>query len=64
MNETIATEILDKLKMGELNQYHVSKEEFMEFRKVLVIREDFKHYRGIAKHNGEVTYEYMLDARS
>jgi hypothetical protein len=64
MNETLATEILDKLKMGEWKEYRICKEEFMEFRKVLVAREDFKHFRGIAKHNGEVIYQYTQEERS
>lgn len=64
MNEELATEILDKLKSGELPHYLVTKEEFMEFRKVLVERHDFKHFRGIAKHKGEVVYQYIQEARS
>nr|WP_205831563.1 hypothetical protein [Bacillus sp. RO2] len=64
VNENLATEILDKLKTGELHEYKIQKEDFMIFRKVLVAREDFKHFRGIAKHNGEVVYQYMQEARS
>ncbi|WP_331254636.1 hypothetical protein [Sutcliffiella horikoshii] len=64
VNEALATEILDKLKNRELHEYKIQKEEFMIFRKVLVAREDFKHYRGIAKHKGEVVYQYMQEARS
>jgi hypothetical protein len=64
MNEQLAAEILDKLKNGELSEYRVDKEEFMEFRKVLVAREDFKHFRGIAKHDGVVVYQYKETARS
>ncbi|WP_223700546.1 hypothetical protein [Sutcliffiella deserti] len=64
MNEELAAEILNKLKSGDLTQYKVTKEEFMAFRKVLVNREDFKHFRGIARHNGEVIYHYMQEARS
>ena len=64
MNETLAEEILDKLNNGELNEYKIQKEEFMVFRKVLVAREDFKHFRGIARHKGEVIYQYIQEARS
>ncbi|KMJ58289.1 hypothetical protein AB685_10285 [Bacillus sp. LL01] len=64
MNESLAEEVLDKLKNGELHEYRIQKEEFMIFRKVLVARDDFKHFRGIAKHNGEVVYQYMQEARS
>ncbi|WP_096154906.1 MULTISPECIES: hypothetical protein [Bacillus] len=64
MNENLIMEILDKLKNGELNEYTVTNDVFMEFRKVLVAREDFKHFRGIAKHNGVVIYKYTESARS
>ncbi|WP_399209418.1 hypothetical protein [Sutcliffiella horikoshii] len=64
VNENLASEILDKLKNGELHEYRIQKEDFMIFRKVLVARDDFKHYRGIAKHKGEVVYQYMQEARS
>ncbi|MDX5475577.1 MAG: hypothetical protein LPK00_08560 [Bacillaceae bacterium] len=64
MEEKLITEILDKLKNGEFNEYTVTKEVFMDFRKVLVNREDFKQFRGIAKHNGSVIYKYTETARS
>ncbi|XKG86218.1 hypothetical protein LG307_07760 [Sutcliffiella horikoshii] len=64
MNESLAKEILDKLKSGELHEYKIQKEDFMIFRKVLVARDDFKHFRGIAKHKGEVVYQYTQEARS
>ncbi|MGM0902524.1 hypothetical protein [Mesobacillus maritimus] len=57
-------EILNQLKRGEVSEYHVSKEEFLTFRQVLVNREDFKHFRGIAQRGGEVVYHYIENARS
>jgi hypothetical protein len=57
-------EILNQLKNGELSEYHVTKEEFLSFRQVLVGREDFKHFRGIAQRGGEVVYQYIENARS
>jgi hypothetical protein len=64
MNEQLAEEILNKLRDGELSEYRVSKNDFMIFRKVLVQRNDFKHFRGIAQRGGEVVYQYMQNPRS
>ena len=64
MNEEFVNEILNKLRDGELNEYLVKKDQFLEFRNTLVKREDFKHYRGIAHHGGDVMYRYTEAARS
>ncbi|WP_338469987.1 hypothetical protein R4Z10_14375 [Niallia sp. XMNu-256] len=64
MTEEMAVTILDKLKSGELKEYLISKEEFLSFRKVLVSRKDFKHYRGIAQRGGDVLYQYLNEPRS
>lgn len=63
MEERVSA-ILDSLKTGELSEYYVPREEFMEFRQVLVKRPDFKHFRGIAQRNGDVLYHYLLEPRS
>jgi len=64
MNEARITEILDQLKTGQLSEYFVTNEEFMEFRQVLVKREDFKHFRGIGQRGGDVLYQYLDEPRS
>ncbi|HYK72115.1 MAG TPA: hypothetical protein VEV44_03130 [Pseudoneobacillus sp.] len=64
MDENLINERLDQLKNGVLNEYYVSKEEFLEFRKVIVKREDFKHFRGIAQRGGAVVYHYIEVPRS
>ncbi|MEH7121841.1 hypothetical protein V7122_09200 [Bacillus sp. JJ1532] len=64
MNEEQIQEILEKLKNGELSEYYVTKEEFLPVRIVLVKRDDFKHFRGIAKRGGAVLYSYVETARS
>ena len=64
MDGQTVTEILDQLRDGELNEYHVTKEQFFIFREVLVNREDFKHFRGIAKQGGSVIYRYLKEPRS
>lgn len=64
MQENEAKEILDKLASRELEAYTISKEEFLSFRHFLLQREDFKHFRGIAQHGGEVVYQYLDEPRS
>lgn len=64
MNENSINEILENLKNGTLSEYYVSKEEFLNFRKVLVTREDFKNFRGIAQRGGAVLYNFLEVPRS
>jgi len=64
MKEDFVIEILDKLMTGELSEYYVSNEDFMEFRKVLVKRKDFKHFRGVGQRGGDVLYQYLNEPRS
>ncbi|MGG3890947.1 hypothetical protein [Metabacillus fastidiosus] len=64
MDEQTITEILDQLRDSELRTYEVFKEDFLEFRKVLIKRDDFKYFRGIAQQGGSVIYEYLQEARS
>lgn len=55
---------LEDLKEGKVTSITIEKENFLEFREVLIIREDFKHFRGIAKQGGIVIYTYEKSARS
>lgn len=64
MDEKGINEILDRLKNGELAEYYVTNEDFLTFRKILVKRGDFKHFRGIAQRSGNVIYEYLQEPRS
>ncbi|MDQ0229490.1 hypothetical protein [Metabacillus malikii] len=64
MDEQLIHDILEKLKTGELNEYHVEKEQFLDFRKILVARDDFKHFRGIAKQGGSILFRYLEEPRS
>jgi hypothetical protein len=64
MDEQTIHELLDKLRDGELHEYHVGKEQFLTFRKTLVDREDFKHFRGIAQQGGSIIYRYLKEPRS
>ncbi|WP_226666117.1 hypothetical protein [Metabacillus litoralis] len=64
MDEQTINERLDQLKSGELNEYHVAKEQFLSFRTVIVNRDDFKHFRGIAQQGGSIIYRYLQEPRS
>jgi hypothetical protein len=64
VDENYISEILDKLQNKELTEYFVQKEDFLAFRKVIVKREDFKYFRGIAQRGGSVLYQYMDNPRS
>lgn len=63
--ETAAIEqVLNSLQSKEIDSFRVGKSDFLSFRAVLVKREDFKHFRGIAEIGGDVTYKYLEEARS
>jgi hypothetical protein len=53
--------MLDQLKRGEISSITLPKEEFLDFRAVLIIRPDFKHFRGTAFHHGKTVYTYTED---
>ncbi|WP_338753798.1 hypothetical protein [Bacillus sp. FJAT-52991] len=59
-----ASTMLDQLKNGEIEHFQISKEQFLIFQSVLISREDFKHFRGIAQRGGSVIYYYLEEARS
>ncbi|WP_147531746.1 hypothetical protein [Bacillus marasmi] len=62
-DETIHIQ-LEKLKNKELQEFLVKKEEFLAVRKIIVDRDDFKHFRGTALRGGDVLYEYLDEPRS
>ncbi|WP_174733727.1 hypothetical protein [Mesobacillus harenae] len=64
MTQEEIEKLFERLKNGELKEVYVSKEEFLPVREVLVNREDFKNFRGIAQHGGAVIYQYVEVARS
>ncbi|MFK9092225.1 hypothetical protein [Bacillus salipaludis] len=64
MQEEMMNEILNRLMTGEISEYYVKKDDFMDFRMVLVKRKDFKHFRGIGQRGGDVLYQYLKEPRS
>lgn len=64
MSKSEAEEILDKLRHRHMTDYRIRKEDFSDFRAVLVQQSDFKHFRGIAQQGGDILYEYLDEPRS
>ncbi|ANB56824.1 hypothetical protein GFC29_181 [Anoxybacillus sp. B7M1] len=64
MDEKLAAKLLDDLRDRNISELLVKKEDFLLFRKILVNRSDFKHFRGIAQHGGDVIYHYLEHPRS
>jgi hypothetical protein len=64
MQEEFVNDILNRLMNGSLSEYYIKKEDFMDFRDVLVKRKDFKHFRGIGQRGGDVLYQYIETPRS
>lgn len=56
--------MIEMLKNGELESIEITKDEFWEFREVLVSDEKFKHFRGEAKQGGRVIYTYSKVPRA
>ena len=57
-------EMLQQLADGEIEKIEIEKEQFYEFREILIRHPLFKHFRGDAKQNGQVIYTYMEVPRS
>lgn len=64
MDEKTANSLLDQLASGEIQELYIKREDFLSFQPTLVKRTDFKHFRGIAKHGGDIIYTYMDEPRS
>ncbi|MDM5319673.1 hypothetical protein RGT17_00245 [Bacillus altitudinis] len=64
MTEEQILTILESLRKGTEKQVTIQRDNFLTFRSILVNQDDFKHFRGIAKHGGDVIFEYLTEARS
>ncbi|PCK21871.1 hypothetical protein CEY02_06375 [Bacillus pumilus] len=64
MTEEQILTILESLRNGTEKQVTIQKVDFLSFRTVLVKQDDFKHFSGIAKHGGDVIFEYLKEERS
>lgn len=50
--------MLDQLRVGEISSITIQKEDFLEFREVLILQTDFKHFKGTAFHHGTTIYTF------
>ncbi|MGI8385590.1 hypothetical protein [Robertmurraya sp. P23] len=64
MEKDLILEMIEKLRSGQINEWYVHKEVFLDVRAVVVALEDFKHFRGIAQRSGDVIYQYLQEPRS
>lgn len=51
--------VIEKLRNGEIEQFEVTKEEFPQFREVLMRQKDKAQIRGEAKKGGGVVYTHV-----
>ncbi|MDN4492330.1 hypothetical protein [Ureibacillus aquaedulcis] len=56
--------LIDQLKTGDIESITIPKEEFLQFRRLLVQDEMFKHFRGEAQQGGDVTFTFLKVPRS
>jgi len=64
MEKALILESIEKLRSGQITEWYVHKEVFLDVRAVVVALEDFKHFRGIAQRSGDVIYQYVQEPRS
>ena len=53
------TKMLDQLRNKEVTSIEITKENYLQFRNILVKDEQFKHFRGEAKQGGNIVYTYL-----
>ena len=58
------TQILEKLRNGELKSIEISKDQYLQFREHLIKDAQFKHFRGVAKQGGSVIYTFLEQPRT
>lgn len=57
-------QLIEQLRTGKIDHIAVSKEQFEQFRQIIVNLPDFKHFRGEAKQGGGVIFTYLEEPRS
>ncbi|CAM5189942.1 Abortive phage infection protein OS=Ureibacillus acetophenoni OX=614649 GN=SAMN05877842_101286 PE=4 SV=1 [Ureibacillus acetophenoni] len=56
--------LIEQLKNGEISSIEIEKDEFLQFREVLVKDEMFKHFHGEGKQGGNVVYTFLETPRA
>jgi hypothetical protein len=64
MAESEFIQLINALRNKEIEEIQVEKDDFLTFRAVLVKQPDFRHFRGIAEHGGNIRYQYLDTPRS
>ena len=54
--------IIERLRNGEIEQFLVKKENFLDFREVLMAQNDKEQICGEAKKGGDVVYTYINES--
>jgi hypothetical protein len=57
-NEEIL-KVIDQLRNGEVKELFIDNNDFLNFRSLLVIQDDFKNFHGTAQRGGNVLYRYI-----
>ncbi|ALC80863.1 MULTISPECIES: hypothetical protein [Bacillus] len=63
MDREMAVFQLEKLRIREVEQLYIEKDDFLSFREVLIEQPDFQQFRGIARHGGHIVFEYHVDSK-
>lgn len=56
--------LIDQLRSKQVESITIPKEQFEEFRQLLITLPDFKHFRGEAQQGGNVIFTYLNEPRS
>ena len=56
--------MLNQLRNGEVKSIEISKDEYLQFREVLVKDAQFKHFRGEAKQGGNIVFTFLDKPRT
>jgi len=57
-------EMLDQLRSGEVTSILIKKDEFLQFRELLLKDPEFKQFRGDAKQGGDVVFTFLQTPRA
>ncbi|QHZ46568.1 hypothetical protein [Bacillus sp. NSP9.1] len=64
MTDENAIDLIEQLRSGRIHEVRVNKDDFLSFRAILTKQEDFKYFRGIAQHGGDIVFQYKEEPRS
>lgn len=56
--------LIEQLRNRQVESITIKKEQFEQFRQIIITLPDFKHFRGEAKQGGNVIFTYLENPRS